>query len=48
MTLRTFQMFSKPVVSITLCQQFEVISRFLIWKFKTLVQHLANLTNSEM
>ena len=26
----------------------EVILRFLEWKSKTLVQHLANLTNCEM
>ena len=38
--------FSKLVITVTLC--FENIWIFVEWKPQTLVQHLANLTNSKM
>ena len=36
------------MISITLVSSVEVIWRFLEWKSKTLVQHLANLTNHDL
>ena len=40
--------FPKLVIFVTSCQKFEVIWRFLEWKSKTLVQHLANRTICEI